>query len=113
MRKLIALALALIGVIGLVACGSKSGKDFDQTETCSFCARVLEVRDDCLLVEPLDDTNESKSADKIQVSLKSKTASWDIPTVDNIIKIVYDGSIMESYPAQLREVYHIEILSNS
>ncbi len=110
MKKMIALVLVMFCLLSLAACDNESGKDFDEAETYSFHAKVLEVHDSYLLVEPLADSNESKSADKIQVSLKDKTTSWPMPVVDELINIVYDGSIMETYPAQLGKVYRIEIL---
>lgn len=112
MKKYIALALAFIFIFGLASCDKKSGKDFDEAEVFSFEAKVLEVYDSYLLVEPSADSNEIRSADKIQVPLKNKTTSWDMPAVGDLICIVYDGSIMETYPAQLGEVYGIEVLSN-
>ena len=76
----------------------------------SFHAKVLEVHDKYLLVEPLADSNESKSADKIEIPLKEKE-SWPIPAVDDLVKVVYDGNIMETYPARLGNVYRVEILT--
>ena len=111
MKKLILLCCALSCVLGLISCGSKSGKDFDPAPTGSFQATVVEAHDDYLMVEPLAGSNESKSADRIHVSLKNKTISWPNPTVNDVIEISYDGSIMETYPAQLGEVYHIEIVT--
>lgn len=76
----------------------------------SFHAKVLEVHDKYLLVEPLADSNESKSADKIEIPLKEKEP-WPIPAVDDLVKVVYDGNIMETYPARLGKVYRVEILT--
>ena len=109
MKKIFAFFSALIFMLSLVACDKQSGKDFDEAETYSFNAKVLEADGDYLLVEPLADSNESKSANRIQISLKDKTASWYTPAVDDLIKITYDGVIMESYPAQIGTVYGIEI----
>ncbi len=110
MKRFMALVFALIGVLGLAACDHKSGKDFDEAKTVSFHAKVLEVHDNYLLVEPFADNSESKSAGKIQVSLKDKTSSWPMPAVGDFVNIVYDGNLMETYPAQLGNVYRIEIL---
>ena len=111
MKKLIVLICILVCVCGMASCDSQSGKDHDEVETFSFNAKVLETHDSYLLVEPLADSNECKSADRIQVSLKNKTTSWTMPNVGDLIKIVYDGTMMETYPAQLGEVYHIEVLT--
>ena len=113
MKKWILFVLVLICMLSLVACDNKSGKDFDETKTFSFQAKVLEVHDSYLLVEPLANSNESKSAGRIQVSLKDKKASWSIPVVDDLVEIVYDGNIMETYPAQLGKVYRIEVVKTT
>ena len=109
MKKIVSLvSLLAVFAMLLVGCADKSGKDFDRTQTCSFHAKVLEVSDGYLLVEPLADSSESRSANQIQVSLRDKTTSWSIPAVGDVVKIVYDGNIMETYPAQISKVYHIE-----
>lgn len=113
MKKIITLFLIIACTLSLIACDKQSGKDFDKAETYSFQAKVLDVSENSLMVEPLPDTNEIRSADKITVSLKNKTTSWPSPSVGDIISIVYDGSIMESYPAQLGNVYQIKIIEHN
>ncbi len=76
----------------------------------SFHATVLEVHDTYLLVEPAEDAWERSSADKIEVSLMDKT-SWPIPQVGATVNVVYNGEIMEIYPAMLGTVYRVEIVS--
>lgn len=74
----------------------------------SFCAKVLEVTDNYLLVEPFADSNESKSADKIEVPLVGKT-SWPIPAVGDTVNIFYSGGIQGTYPARIAKVHRVEI----
>lgn len=78
----------------------------------SFCAKVVEVKDNYLLVKPLTDSKESKSADKIEVPLAGKT-SWPIPAVGDAINIFYSGGIQESYPARITKVHRVEIETGS
>lgn len=74
----------------------------------SFHAKVLEVNDNYLLVEPFADSNESKSADKIEVPLAGKT-SWPIPAVGDTVNVFYSGEIQETYPARITKVHRVEI----
>ena len=74
----------------------------------SFLAKVLEVKDNYLLVVPLADSNESKSADKIEVPLAGKT-SWPVPAVGDTVNIFYSGGIQETYPARITKVHRVEI----
>ena len=71
-----------------------------------FMAKIVEIHDNHLLVEPEEGMEEFKSADKFEIPL----ADVDNPAelqVDDSILIVYDGKILETYPAKLGEVYSV------
>lgn len=81
----------------------------------TFDAEIIEVYKDgkTVLVEPAEGSNERRSADKIEVSLKDmglvgKTADMKKGTK---VRIYYDGMIAETYPAQIRGAYDIILLS--
>ncbi len=74
-----------------------------------FQARVIEARDGYLLVEPVEGAAERGSADRIDVPIQHIDPSPE-PEVGDLVEISYDGMIMESYPAQLGEVYEITVL---
>ncbi len=73
-----------------------------------FTAKVLEVHDTYLLVEPDENSRERDSASKIQIQLKEKE-SWPIPETGDMVTVVYSGEIQETYPAQISRVYRVEI----
>lgn len=77
----------------------------DNTQEISFQATVIEVTDDFILIKPLDDSLELNSADKFCIPNKEKLALQ----IGDIVEIVYNGAILESYPAQLEEVYKITL----
>ena len=111
MRKYIALVLALVCVLGLVACDSKSGKDFDQSEDLyQFTATILEIHDGYFLVEPRAGMEELNSADKFEVSTQNADHSIEWQVGDRVL-ITYNGEILETYPAQLGQVYKVEKLT--
>ena len=108
MKKLIALVLALVCVLCLSACDGKAGKDFGKADDLhQFGATILEIHDDCFLVEPSAGMDELKSADKIEVSTQNADKSIDWK-VGDLVLITYDGVILESYPARLGQVYKVE-----
>ncbi len=74
----------------------------------NFNAKVLEVNENNILVEPFENTDERKSADRIYVSTKLK-GDEILPEIKkgNYVTISYDGNIQESYPAQITNVYSI------
>ncbi len=70
-----------------------------------FDARVIEVHESSVLVEPFENAPERKSADKIAVSTKIRS-SVELPSLyeGSLIRIFYDGLIGETYPAQINGV---------
>lgn len=77
-------------------------------ETYSFTAKILETEGG-LLIAPDEGTNETRSSDKISVHTNTSKfydkfgneISLDQLEVGDHIEIVYNGMIMESYPAQI------------
>ena len=74
-----------------------------------FCGMVLEISDQYFLVEPDEGEEERKSADRITVPTNVISAEG-VPEVKvgDEIRIVYDGEIMESYPARLSTGFAID-----
>ena len=92
---------------------------FDKNETDSsssqtgnynpyFNATVLEVYKNSVLVEPFEGSNELKSADKITVST-NVVSTHPVPELKNgmQIRIVYNGTIEETYPANIPTAFAI------
>jgi len=85
----------------------------------SFLATILEVYDSSILVMPNEGEGELRSADQISVST-GKAELYD-ETGNEIstsmfkqgmeVKIVYDGAIAESYPAQIHHCYEIQVIT--
>ena len=62
-----------------------------------FIGTILEVNDNSIIVEPIEGSYERKSSDKIII----KRITNQNYVIGNKIKITYDGTINESYPAQI------------
>ena len=65
----------------------------------SFTATVLEVGESSALVQPVSDSAELKSSDKISFGI-SELEKLDVE-VGSVVKVTYTGEIMESYPARI------------
>lgn len=65
-----------------------------------FYGKVVEANASYIIVEPNDGEKERNSADKISIGLGEYNDA--IYTVGTNVKITYDGTIMESYPAQIK-----------
>lgn len=89
-------------LLALIACmvlsGCHSGVDLPlENEAVVFEAEVLEVNDRTLLVEGLDKSMKGK----YYVSVSEGTSLEDYKKHD-IVEIIFDGIVAESYPGQIR-----------
>ena len=112
MKKQLLLILTLSLVLIVTACGTSSGgkeSEAGGTEKSTFQATILEIRDGYYLVEPVEGSAERNSANQITVPMKNMNASPE-PKVGDVLEIEYDGSIAESYPAQITNVYSISVV---
>lgn len=122
MRKSMKKYAIILSLVFLAACAkSENGAPVVSSESAdnvdlevpensaTFQAVVLEANENMLLVEPVEGSVERSSSDQICVANeeKLKLAPGDM------IEIEYDGNIMESYPAQLGNVYQIGILKKT
>ncbi len=75
-----------------------------------FNAKVLEVNENNILVEPFENEDERKSASRIYVSTELK-GNGQLPELKkgDYVTISYDGQIQESYPAQITNVFYITL----
>ena len=83
----------------------------DENGKATFQATILEIRDGYYLVDPVDGSTELKSANQITVPMTNKNLSPE-PEVGDVLEIEYDGSIAESYPAQITNVYSIRVIES-
>ena len=108
------LLLILILSLILTACGTSSGDGESEVggdETVTFQATILEIQDGYYLVEPVEGSAELNSADQITIPMINMNPSPE-PEVGDVLEIEYDGSIAESYPAQIVNVYSIRIVGS-
>lgn len=111
MKKQLLLILTLSLILAVTACRASSGgeSDMDENGKATFQATILKVCDGYFLVEPVDGSTELNSADQITVPMTNMNLSPE-PEVGDVLEIGYDGSIAESYPAQITNVYSIRIV---
>ena len=110
MKKCITIILSILCVLSLVGCSEK--ESVGDISSVSFQATVLEVNDNYYLIEPVEGSEELKSADQITVPMKNIDPSLE-PEVGDVIEIEYSGEIAESYPAQITDVYSIKVVKEA
>ncbi len=74
--------------------------DNDELENSSFYGKIIESNRTSIIVEPNEDEEIRKSADKIAIGLGENNDA--IYVIGTNVKITYDGTVMESYPAQVK-----------
>ncbi len=111
MKKQLLLIFILSLILTVTACATPSGGESEVggNEKAIFQATILEIRDGYYLVEPVDGSIELNSADQITVPMTNMNPSPE-PEVGDVLEIEYDGSIAESYPAQITNVYNISVV---
>jgi hypothetical protein len=73
-----------------------------------FNAAVLQVQDHSVLVEPFPGEEERRSSDQIWFRLPENEQNSNLSVKEGaLIRVVYSGEIMESYPAQLGRVFAV------
>lgn len=103
MKKIKLIIIGVLLVCSLTACK----KQRDSTPAAEvFEAVVLEVSDNSILVEPVTGSPERNSSDQFNIPGED---GMELHVGDKV-EIEYNGEILETYPAQLGEVYKIKLL---
>lgn len=110
MKRQLLLILTMSLILLATACGTSSSGEskVGGDETVTFQATILEIQDGYYLVEPVEGSAELNSADRITIPMTNMEPSPE-PEVGDVLEIEYDGSIAESYPAQITKVYSIRV----
>ena len=113
MRRTLSFLFAMMLLLPLAGC--KPGETPPEEEgRAAFNATVLEVYEGgSVLVEPFADEEAIlRSADRITFGKNSLVSDADMPelTAGDTIRVTFDGTIAESYPAQLMRVYAVDVV---
>lgn len=104
--------VAVIACIGAAVCFLTNPVSKSEPEgSVTLRATVLEISDGYLLVEPVEGSPELSSTNRISLMIQNMPPSPE-PQVGDVVEIQYDGAIMESYPAQLGQVYGIRVVED-
>ena len=101
MKKLIALVLALVCVLGLVGCNNRSMNYIIENEP-SITGIIKETNDNSILIE-----NEDREY-WVSLNIENKDSMTNFSVGDEAV-VYYDGNIAESYPMQINTVYAITL----
>ena len=104
MKRLLALVLALVCVLGLVGCS----RNFDDKPT--VIGFIKEIHDDHILIATSTAEGHPYGASfDISINTKDCDEIYNPLTVGDEIIVYYDGNIAESEPAQINTVYAIKL----
>ena len=108
MKKLLAILLTFVCLLTLGACGAK-----DDEGQLYFIANVVELNEETMLIEVTDKGNSN-----LEVGTQAFISTEKIAGVianspetvtDNYLRIEFDGTVMETAPVQLGEIFEIDI----
>lgn len=111
MKKFFSILLpVLCAAILLAGCGLSMDKVIATKP--HFRGTVTELSETCMLVEVAEGEEAHKSSDRIWVSLDIELPDGKAQYhVGDEVCVYYDGSIAESYPAQVHKVYAVTIVT--
>ncbi len=105
--------IILIMTAGLTCCRQPTMNDIIQSAP-SFRGTVIEVTDSAVLVETAEGEEAGQSSSLIWVSLETELEDGRITCyAGDGICVYYDGTILETYPLQVNNVYAITLVSPS
>ena len=100
MKKLVALLLSLICMLGLVGCNNRSMNYIISNEP-SFTGIINETNENSILIE-----NESGEY-WVSLQVENSDGIYSPIMVGDEVTVYYDGNIAESYPMQINTVYAV------
>ena len=103
MKKLIALALALVCVLGMAGCNNRSMNYIISNEP-SIRGIIKETSENAILIK--NDNSEYW----VSLNVENKDGIYSPIMVGDEVTIYYDGNIAESYPMQINTVYAILLI---
>ncbi len=117
MKKLIALVLVFIGLFALVACQNNSnegnkGNEGNDILNPYFTGKVVEVYDGGCLLEVTDKGNWNFSIG-YEVQVHTDIENCPEYSVDDYLRISFDGVVAESYPPQIHGVTIVSKTDNA
>jgi len=110
MKKLIALVLGLVCVLGLVGCNE--AKENENDVNAVFQGKIIEINDGTMLVEPLQGYPEAEHCELVSVVIQNMLSSPE-PEVGNIVEITYNGSMTEEAPPSPNGIEKIVVIEGA
>ncbi len=103
------IVVAVIACAVVTVCFATNPKQDSIQERHTVQARITEIENGSFLVAPVEGASELFSSDLFRVPITNIPPSPE-PQVGDIVEISYDGSILESYPAQFGTVYSMRVV---
>ena len=112
MNKFLSILLVITCLLTLGACGVK-----DNGAKPYLIGKVVELKEETMLIEVTDKGNCGVGVgDPIYVSTEKIVGVLDNDrkaVTDNYLRIEFDGVFLESSPAQLHQIYKVEITNEN
>ncbi|MBQ6469868.1 MAG: hypothetical protein IJJ50_07450 [Lachnospiraceae bacterium] len=100
-------SISLLAVLLTIALLSSCGKKKPEQHVCH--ATITEISNGTMLVTPVEGSDELRSSDAFHVPLQNMPSSPE-PFEGDIVEIIYEGGILETYPAGFEKIISIQIV---
>ena len=110
MKRTVSLVLILLCLASLVSCDINIAKQSqNNAQPAYFVGEVIEAYEKGCLVEVTDEGNYGALAIGTPVHVSTDIENCPEYKVGDFIKVVFDGTVAESYPPQVMHVGYIKI----
>ena len=106
MKKMVAIVLSLISVLGLIGCDNKSINYIIENEP-SITGVIEEVHDNYIIMYVETDGYPNGADCKVSLDVENSDGLYSPISVGDEVFVYFDGSIAESDPLQINTVYAI------
>lgn len=96
MKKLIIILCIMVLALGMAACE----KEVPITNV-TFSGEIIEIQESSAIIEVFEGEAIRSSGDKVSIDISQNDDTF---AVGDIVKVTYDGSVMESYPLQVNVI---------
>lgn len=107
MKKIIAMILTLVCVIGLAACNNRSLNNIIENEP-SLTGIVKKVSENWLLIECEPTADNPYTEYNISLNVENKDSMTEFNIGDEVV-VYYNGNIAETTPLEVGKVYAITL----
>lgn len=101
--------IVLCSMMVLLMVGCFLNKEAATPGTRVMRGTIVEIDGEVMLVEPVEGSWELSSSDRFSIPVRHMETSPE-PKTGDVVEVLYDGSVLETYPAALGQVISVRVV---